>query len=239
MDVHSPLAPSIHWVKVSRLSAKLAALLIAGILMTGCAGLDKAPEAPDATDPQSLWAAQKTLNSTIEQWHLKGKIGVRSGKKGGSATLKWQFAGEVQDIELYGPFGGGRVQIDAGPEGARLEDTKGRVITGDSAQEVLEIRLGWHVPFDELVYWSRGLPGEQATDITIDAQGRLKSFNQDIWQVEYTEYRETGAFVLPRKITITSLPGNLEIYDDDGNYIGDELSVKVILKKWLDFGSSG
>ena len=148
------------------------------------------------------------------------------------------FAGEVQDIELYGPFGGGRVQIDANPEGARLEDTKGRVITGNSTQEVLEIRLGWHVPFDELVFWSRGLPGEEAKDITIDDQGRLKSFNQGIWQVEYTEYRQTGAYTLPRKINITSLPGNLEIYDDDGNYIGDELSVKVILKKWLDLGLS-
>ena len=224
---------------VPRPGTRLAALLAAGLLVTGCAGLDKPDQTADTTNPKSLWALQKSHNSTIEQWNLKGKIGVSSGKKGGSATLKWQFAGEVQDIELYGPFGGGRVQIDASPQGARLEDTKGRVITGDTAQEVLEIRLGWHVPFDELVFWSRGLPGEQATDITIDSQGRLKSFNQGIWRVEYTEYRETDAFTLPRKINITSLPGNLEIYDDDGNYIGDELSVKVILKKWWDFGLSG
>ena len=239
MGRNRPLFSPIRWVTVPRLDARLAVVLAVGILVTGCAGLDKPDQAPDTTDPKSLWALQKSLNSTIEQWNLKGKIGVRSGKKGGSATLKWQFAGEIQDIELYGPFGGGRVQINASPQGARLEDTKGRVITGDTAQEVLEIRLGWHVPFDELVFWSRGLPGEQATEITIDSQGRLKSFNQGIWRVEYTEYRETDAFTLPRKINITSLPGNLEIYDDDGNYIGDELSVKVILKKWLDFGSSG
>ena len=206
-------------------------------MLTSCATVEPPPPAGD-NDPKILWAAHKQQNHSISTWSLQGKIGVKSGTKGGSATLRWDYAGETQEIELYGPFGGGRVQITATPEGARLEDTKGRVITGSTPQEVLEARLGWHVPFDELVDWSRGLTGDNATRITIDPQGRLKSFEQGIWRVEYQEYRTTNNLVLPRKLQITSLPGNLEIYDDDGNYIGDELSVKVILKRWLDIGTT-
>jgi outer membrane biogenesis lipoprotein LolB len=85
--------------------------------------------------------------------------------------------------------------------------------------------------------WSRGLPNEGATEIKIDSSGRLKSLKQGIWFVEYQEYREVNNLVLPRKLVITSLPGKMEIYDDDGNYIGDELSVKVILKRWWNINA--
>ena len=62
----------------------------------------------------------------------------------------------------------------------------------------------------------------------------LKSLNQGIWHVEYQEYRAVNNLSLPRKLLITSIPGALELYDDDGKYLGDELQVKVILKRWWD-----
>ena len=89
------------------------------------------------------------------------------------------------------------------------------------------------MPFSELVMWSRGLPNEGATDIQIDDDGRLKSLNQGIWHVEYQEYRNVDNLALPRKLLITSVPGAIEVYDD-GKYLGDELQVKVILKRWWD-----
>ena len=198
--------------------------------------MDDRTPAPES-DPNQLWQQQQLANTPMTSWELKGKIGVKTGKKGGSATLKWSYNGDYQSIELYGPFGGGRVHINSTPDLTRLEDTRGRVIEGESAQEVLYQRLGWHVPFDELVMWSRGLPNEGATDIKIDSSGRLKSLKQGAWQVEYQEYRSVDKLVLPRKLTITSLPGKMQVYDDDGKYIGDELSVKVILKRWWDINA--
>ncbi|MCY3770313.1 MAG: lipoprotein insertase outer membrane protein LolB [Gammaproteobacteria bacterium] len=185
-------------------------------------------------DPRELWDRQKAVNSTLTSWYLHGKIGVKTGKKGGSATLKWNYLPDGQKIDLYGPFGGGRVRITAGTDSAVLKDNQGRVIEGRSAQEVLYRRLGWQVPFNELVLWSRGLHDEEAEDVRIDAAGRLKSLNQGIWHVEYQEYRTVNHLVLPRKLTISLLPDSLEIYDDDGNYIGDELNVKVIFQRWRD-----
>ncbi len=172
----------------------------------------------------------------LSGWMIKGKIGVNSGRKGGSATLQWAYLNDRQQIEqqidLYGPFGGGRVQISVTNDAAILKDTKGVMIEGLTADQVLYQRLGWQVPFTELVMWCKGLPDDYALNLVIDDFGRLKSFNQGVWHVEYQQYQSVNDLTLPRKLTITSLPGHMEIYDDAGKYIGDALSIKVILKRW-------
>ena len=210
-------------------------LLLIALFIAGCATQPR--ESQENLDARQLWAEQQASNAGLESWNIRGKIGVKTGKKGGSATLKWNYIPDDQDIELYGPFGGGRVKISADANSAVLRDNKGRVIEGDSPGEVLYKRLGWQVPFNDLVLWSRGLHSDTATDITIDNQGRLKSLNQGDWHVEYQEYRQVDDLILPRKLVITSLPGKMELYDDDGNYIGDELSVKVILKRWRNLSA--
>ena len=203
------------------------------LFLTSCASVNT-PLPSNESERQQLWNQLQQTNGEMISWGLKGKIGIKAGKKGGSATLNWSYVSNNQDIELYGPFGGGRVKIKAVEDSATLRDTKGRVIQGDSAEQVLYKRLGWHVPFDELIMWSRGLPNNGATDIEIDDRGRLLSLKQGIWHVEYQEHRVTNDLTLPRKLTITALPGAMEVYDDDGNYLGDELQVKVILKRWWD-----
>ncbi len=206
-------------------------VLIVLILQTSCAVYSPTRSA-NLNERNQLWQAQKARNSAIESWVLKAKMGVKTGKKGGSATVNWNYMDQSQEIELYGPFGGGRVQISATADSAILKDTKGKVIVGNTAEEVLHDRLGWQVPFTELIMWSRGLPDTTATDIEIDEYGLLKSLNQGKWHVEYQEYRLINELILPRKLIISALPGTMEIYDDDGNYIGDELTVKFIMKRW-------
>lgn len=201
------------------------------ILIGGCTTTTIKPPLSEA-QRNALWEQQQTRNANLSAWTLKGKIGVKTDSKGGSATLKWSYQNDHQDIELYGPFGGGRVQISVTIDSAILKDTKGVVIEGLTADQVLYQRLGWQVPFSELIMWCRGLPDDHATDLVIDDYGRLKSFNQGVWHVEYQEYRAVNDLILPRKLTITSLPGSMEIYADDGKYIGDKLSVKLILKRW-------
>ena len=124
------------------------------LLLAGCA----TQPAVERGDREALWRMQQETNRLMKQWNLKGKIGLRTGEKGSSATLKWAYSRTGQEIELYGPFGGGRIHIAVTPDQAVLRDTRGTVITGVTAREVLHRKLGWHVPFDELILWSRGLP---------------------------------------------------------------------------------
>ncbi len=183
-----------------------------------------------------LWDTNQKALASISHWHLRGKMGVKTGSKGGSATIQWQYAPDRQRIELYGPFGGGRIIIDVDHRGAVLKDTKGMVIEGDTAADVLHQRLGWQVPFDHLANWARGIPGEGAKDLTIDRIGRLQRMVQKNWQVEYQQFEAMGntlpGYSLPRKLTVSALPGTMEFYSEEGKPLGDELRVRIILKHW-------
>ena len=40
--------------------------------------------------------------------------------------------------------------------------------------------------------------------------------------------------MLPSKIAVSAIPGTMEVYSDRGEYLGDQLNVKVILKRWWE-----
>ena len=215
------------------------------LLLVGCAPLGEIkPTPPDQTHDQrqKLWQQHHAQMSGIFAWRMRAKIAVvvaaKNHAKSGNATLVWEYQRERQQIELYGPFGSARVQINAQPGKAILKDTKGNRIEDTNAAQVLYQRLGWQVPFAQLGYWIRGIPSADATEdtvtITLDHAGRLQHLRQGNWLVEYQGYDTIKPFQLPRKLTITAAPGSIEIYDRDEQYIGDQLSVKIILKRWQD-----
>ena len=207
------------------------------LVLSACASTHSPPPL-NAAEQKAQWQITKEQLANVKSWRLRGKMGVKTGPKGGSATLKWDYNGDLQRIELYGPFGGGRVIIQTDADGAVLRDTKGNTLVGNSASAVLYQRLGWQVPFDYLADWARGLPGENARDLILDDQGRLKELKQDNWMVLYENYKPFSSgelsVTLPTRLVVSALPGTMEIYSDEGEYLGDDLSVKVLLKKWWE-----
>ncbi|MCY4228492.1 MAG: lipoprotein insertase outer membrane protein LolB [Gammaproteobacteria bacterium] len=208
--------------------------LILVLILSGCTTAPPYLENREGLSAKERWALQKTANQAISKWQIKGKLSVKAGKKGETSTLRWSYADTVQNIQLYGPLGGGRVIVDVEPGQAILKDSKGRFIEGINAEEVLYERLGWHVPFDELAWWSRGLPDVDSTGVEIDEDGLLKRLHHGIWEVEYLEYSRVDSFLLPRRLEIISQPGKLKTYDRKGNYIGDQLRLIVIISRWND-----
>ncbi|MYB34154.1 MAG: outer membrane lipoprotein LolB [Gammaproteobacteria bacterium] len=204
------------------------------LILCGCTTAPPYLEDREELTMKERWALQKTTNQAISEWRIKGKLSVKAGAKGGSSTLQWSYADITQNIQLYGPLGGGRVIVDVEPGQAILKDSKGQVIEGISAEEVLYERLGWHVPFDELAWWSRGLPNVDSTEIEIDEDGLLKRLHHGIWEVEYLEYSRVDSFLLPKRLEIISEPGALKTYDRKGNYIGDQLRLIVVISRWND-----
>ena len=67
-------------------------------------------------------------------------------------------------------------------------------------------------------------------------RGRLEQLTQDKWNVDYQSYKTIAGsgkpLTLPARLLISALPGTIEVYSKKGKYLGDELEVKVILKRW-------
>lgn len=184
------------------------------------------------------WLDHRSRVMKIEQWNIKGKIAVKAGKKGGHASLRWKKqGGALQYIELFGPLGGGRVQINADDTGVRLEDTQGGEWQGDSISSVIEQRLGWPLPFEQLPNWVRGMPAGDDASMEWGDQGRIVRMNDEGWQVSYPEYHTISGsngeqFTVPRQIELNALPGTLRVYDKKGDYLGEDFFVRLIIKSW-------
>jgi len=228
----------IHPTKATALRLLTLSLLV---LLIACAVHQSPLEDVDElsnTQIQTRWEAHRATLSAIENWKMKGKIAVKAGSKGGHATLRWDRDGQSQHIELYGPLGGGRVVIDTDAQGVRLQDTKGGDTRGDSIASLIEQRLGWPLPFDQLPFWLRGLPASQDAKIQWNERGQIERMNDSGWQVSYPEYQSVSISSaqlaqVPREVELSALPGTLRVYDKNGEYLGEEFFIRLIIKSWL------
>lgn len=242
------------------------ALAFALTLLAGCAARPVGLEMPaDAATidaaAREAWRQHRATVAEIDGWNLKGKIAAQTGRRGGSATLLWERRRGFSTLQLHGPFGGGRIRITAAPGRAELVDARGRVTTGADAAEVLRRRTNWRVPFAQLTRWVRGLPGDGAVGVVVDARGRVKRFTEGDWRVEFQDYATAGGVDLPRRLTVTGLAGAAGLNDggdggasrrprsphprhprsslSGGGGDGDRLTVRLVVNSWreLDFGA--
>lgn len=205
------------------------ALLALVVLLAGCATTARTPVA----DPDARWAVRRAELTRLDTWSVTGRLGVRTSDEGGSATLVWDRDRNVHRLELYGPFGGGRVRITQDASGASLIDSKKRQQTAATAEELLFRQAGWHVPFDAVQYWVAGLPAPGAVAAqTLDEHGRLETLRQFGWEVRFLDYRRDGGYDLPKKIFARALPGTAHLAADDGRDLGDRLEVRLVIKRW-------
>ena len=199
--------------------------------LTACTQIAVDP-APIAETPRFLWQQRQKQMATFVNWDLKGRLAVRAGTLSDSASLIWKRSGTEQEIQLFGPFGGGRVHISENLDRAILKDGTGQEIQGLSAEEVLFNALAWSVPFTEMGYWVRGLPAPGKHDgIGLDYSGRARHLTQRGWQIEYLEYRTFQGMELPNRIVIRALPGTVTL-DRSDPISADPISVKLVIGSW-------
>ena len=206
--------------------------------LTACTQLAVDP-APVAETPGSLWQQRQQQLATFVDWDLKGRLAVRVGARGDSASLRWKRSGTEQEIQLFGPFGGGRVHISQNLDRAILADGAGQEIQGRSAEEVLFSALAWSVPFTEMGYWVRGLPAPGKHDgIGLDYGGRVRYLTQRGWRIEYLEYRTFQGVELPNRIVIRALPGTVTLDRGDPTPL-HPISVKLVIGSWSSEPKAG
>ena len=185
-------------------------------LLAGCAGLGPRESVEGRGDP-AQWRTHKQQLSSLGGWHISGKVGIRAPKDSGSGTLFWLQRQDYYDIRLSGPLGRGAARLTGRPGQVSLEVANQGRYEAPNPETLLEEQLGWKLPVSHLVWWVRGLPAPASKSrLSLDANSRLATLEQDGWQVEYLAYTQQGAFWLPERIKLH----------------GPDLDVMLVIKDW-------
>lgn len=158
------------------------------LLGAGCASLERPAVAPGG-------------------FELRGKLGVTEPQESFSARFLWRQEGSDFAIDLWGPFGQGRVRLVGNARELTLLDGDGSVITQGAHEAVMRSNLGWSLPLGVLPEWIQGRPAPDlpARLQSHDEAGRLTAFSQLDWQVDLARYREAGSQqpirLLPYRVT--------------------------------------
>ncbi len=190
--------------------------------------------APSAVeDPAQAWQQRKQALAEFSRWEIRGRIAVQRGQKADTANMIWRRNGDKHFLEMYGPFGGGRVRITEDGGQAKLVDAKGNEATGANIEELFYEQTGWRVPFAAIAFWVTGAPTpDYAYSGEIDPSGRLAVLKQMDWEIDFVEHHDFEPLDLPVKI-FAARPDNL---DNDEN-VSDEttrvLKVKMVVREWI------
>ena len=198
----------------SNLSLRHSLLKFAGmiilLLLPGCTLLH--PAFDKSLEPTSA--------DTMSHWKLKGKIGIRTKEDGGSAHLRWIQQGSRYELSLSGPLGQGAASIHGNQSGVTLKSRRTGTLYADTPEQLISKAFGWHVPISNLLYWIKGSPTPDhnltQTHSRYDEAGRLESFSQHGWTIQYSRFRQVNELFLPHKTVIKQ----------------DDIKVTLIVSKW-------
>ena len=176
------------------------------------------------TKPEQLaWKERQQRYAKIGNWRLKGRLGLRSGEKSGTATLIWSEAPDHRQLRLLGPIGHGLVKLEETAQGAVIQDSRNNTWQASTSQALIEQVTGWNIPVQSLRWWVLGIvaPGSN-TDYQLDDLSRLTNVSQDGWQVSFSKYKMFNGYELPGSI----------VFENNTAHNKPSLRGRFVLKEW-------
>ncbi len=173
-------------------------LVVAGLL-AGCASMVQPAGAPN----RAAWHARQKRLIRLDNWHLQGRIGVITSRRGGSASFDWRQQGAHITLFFSGPFGLGAVKLWGTASEMHVKDARGRTWVSYAPQQALASTLGWPLPVGSLRYWVLGLPAPGVDrELEIGAHGLLRGLQQQGWSVRYGAYLHHAGWLLPQRLLL-------------------------------------
>lgn len=178
--------------------------LVAGLVgLTGCASTPPATETVVLKERQGRFSVQ-----VAAAW--QDVEAVQGGFVWRRLATGWQ-------LDLNSPLGATLARLTVTPEGARLQQPDVAERQAASASDLLADVLGASVPVDALQDWVDGRVQTDAsvTDLKRDDLGRVMSFQQGPWQVQFARYGQTG-------------PGRIDV---KGNQRGRDIELRLVIEQ--------
>ena len=184
-------------------------ILSSVLLLSACAGR------PQLQISEIDWKTQQLRIKTIEQWTVKGRIGVKTPDQGFTSNMSWQYQDHKQHFRIYGSFGQTHADIIQSENEATLEIPDKEIYRSNDIENLILNVLGYPLPFEHLKYWIRGLPYPgNHSELTFDERGLLQVINYKQWKISYSKYKPFNDFdnlYLPSMIMITDGKAKLRL----------------------------
>jgi outer membrane lipoprotein LolB len=203
---------------------KLFPVLVALVLLGGCAIIHKpAPREAGIANP-AAWQARQDQLKSLSDWSLQGRVATGQ-LLGWTGNLSWRERAPRFDVRLSGPLGAGGMHARGTLDRVVIDTSEGEHFVTSKPEALVKKALGWSFPLAPLAHWAKGLPAPgDYQRISVDKQGRLRALTQAGWTVSYLEYtRPEGApTALPRRIVL-----------DNG-----ETRIRLVVGRWFSLGNS-
>jgi outer membrane lipoprotein LolB len=219
----------LHLLNMTRLSLRhlsvACAYLIVSFMAVSCTSIPQQPvdEEPlkQVSDVPDGWQEQQSQRRQIENWEIRGRIGVQTKTNGGSMDIIWKQAQQSYSIRLIAPLGAGSYHVQGEQGFAEVRHPDGRKEIIDNVDKVFASTLNVDLPTSAIKDWIRGLPAASLTQekISWNVHGLPDKLKQSGWNVHLTKY--TGKdLLLPHAIYLSR--------DDD-----TDLDIRLVLRQWL------
>ncbi len=166
-------------------------VVVAGLVLSGCAGLPQPAESQAAPNDAQRWALHRVRVEAVSSWRIQGKVSIRRADRLWQVGLNWLHDAVGDSLDLLGPGGRPVMRLQSRPDGARAVDSKGRRYRAPTFEALAAEALGVEVPVSSLRYWVAGLPAPDARvdSLRLNQDGRLDELEQGGWRVRYLRYR--------------------------------------------------
>ncbi len=163
--------------------------------------------------PAAKWEPRVGELQNAADWQLDGRAAVAVGTQGWQATLNWRQTDNAAEVHLSGPFGIGAMLLKQTPEGLSLNGAP----PSDAVVSLIQEKLGFDLPIDNLRYWLLGVPNPGSTcDVSRNEQDRAKAISQAGWSIAYDRYMPVAGDVLPARLVLSR----------------DTVRVRIIIDHW-------
>ncbi|WP_062266980.1 lipoprotein insertase outer membrane protein LolB [Endozoicomonas arenosclerae] len=181
---------------------KLGLLVCFVAFLSGCASTPKPEQALSEQERQARWQFHQQQLAMLDDWNLKGRMGLRVPGQSGSLSLEWQQSTARYRIYLDGPLGQSVAKIEGTEDHVELE-ASGQKYQGRNPEALLFELTGWDLPVSLLRYWVVGLPSPHSqSNVQLNSQGYPERISQQGWQVEYLQYKDFAGITLPARIKV-------------------------------------
>ena len=204
-------------------------LVLLSVFLSACQHIQRESDNAEWLSDDTIFVQRQVDFEQQAMWQYSAKMGIVTENINEQANIVWSFSNQLNDVRLFGPFGAGQVQLEFDEYGVRLSDKDGVVhqgyaANGDTAEKLLSEIAGLPIPLDALSYWMFVLPKPGTVfEYQLDEQDDLTVLKQLGWLIQYSDYRDYGGNLLPRKLTATRTRLGVTT---------QRVTVKLVTKDW-------